>query len=162
LKDSMQREAVPKVRPRLDAMRLGIHQFASSSYTPLQVAPLYERVIARGLGNAVRVVSPARGYAAHLQVNEQASFRQFRANLERAGDLIDDEPRNSYVTAYMAALTANERARIAGAADNFVIGRMAQAHGMSYADAQRLIMDASLRRQTFRKMLNNQQRFLPA
>lgn len=158
---AMQGRGAPKVRPTIDALRIGIHNFQRGSYVPLQVAPLYQRAIVKGAGTVARVMSPARGYASHLRVNEVASFRQFRANLERAGAYVDDETRNAYVTAYMASLTANERARVAGIADNFVIGKMAQAHGMTAAEAEKLIRDASLRRQRFRQMLNNSQKFMP-
>jgi len=162
---------IPKARPKVDAFRIGVHNFGATSYTssfmPLQVVPARERVIATGAGigtlvqNAVRIVSPSRGYAAHLMVNEAASYRQFRTNLERAGHYMDDETRNTYVTGYMAALDAEERARIAGHADNFVIGKIADAYQIPVADAERLIQQATMRRGTFRRMLNTQKKFLP-
>lgn len=151
----------PRVNPVWDDFRIGLHNFTSQSYLPLQVAPGYQRVIARGLGSAVRVVSPGHGWASHLMVNEIGSYRQFRANLERAGKHMDAETRNQYVTAYMAALTANERATIAAAADSHVIRSMAEDAGMTRQEAEKLIRDATMRRNNFRQMLNSATRFMP-
>jgi hypothetical protein len=159
-------KGTPIVRPLYDSFREGIHQYGSGAYSPVQIAPwksawfdsMQPDRIAR---NAVRIASSSRGYASHLNVNLIGSYREFRANLERAGSYVDDETRNTYVTAYMAALTANERARIAGIADNFVIGRIASEHGMTKDEVQRLMRDASLRRQNFRTMLGAQQKFIP-
>lgn len=165
-RSAMLGRGTPIVRPRYDAFREGVHEFGNTSYAPVVVAPWKTALVARLrpstlARNAVRILDPTRGYASHLNVNLLSSYRDFRANLERAGEYIDAETRNRYVTAYMAALTANERARIAGTADNFIIGVMAGKHGMKQEEADRLLREASLRRQNFRTMLNAQQKFIP-
>lgn len=157
---------MPKVRPVFDAFREGVHQYANGAYAPVQIASWKSALLAslnpdKLARNAARIFDRSRGYASHLDVNFVGSYRAFRQNLERAGKYIDDETRNKYVTAYMAALTANERARIAGIADNYVIGQIASEHKMTTAEVERLLRDASLRRQNFRTMLNAQEKFIP-
>lgn len=157
---------MPKVRPLYDAFREGIHQYGNTAYAPVQIGPWKASMVGalmpgRLARNAARILDPSRGYASHLNVNAVGSYRAFRANLERAGGYLDAKTRNFYVTAYMAALTANERARIAGIADNHVLGVMAHRHGMTVQEADQLMRDASLRRQNFRTMLNAQEKFIP-
>lgn len=108
-----------------------------------------------------RWADPAAGYASHVDVNLQSSLKTFRANLDRAGSYMDDATRDKYITAYAAALTANERSRIAAMADNFLIGKIAGSYGVSKAEANRIISEASIRRQNFRQMLNSSQKYLP-
>lgn len=162
---SMFGKGTPRVSPLLDAMKDGLHSFGSGSYTPVQVGPWNAKWAmakgVQGLRHAARIADRTRGYESHIDVNYVGSHRGFRANLERAGDFIGSKTRDEYVTAYGAALTANERARIAGIADNHIVGVIANRYGMTVAEVKRLQNEATFRRQNFRRLLNSQQKFLP-
>ena len=153
---------VPKPR-FMDWFREGVHSYGNSSYAPASV-PLWRsplNALTKATQNAARIVDSSHGYTAHLDVNAAGSYRDFRANLERAGQYLDDEARNRYVTAYMAALSPNDRSRVAAQADNHVIGRIANENGLSRKEAEDLIREADRRRTNLRNLRNTQQKFMP-
>lgn len=152
----------PLIKVRAAAkLATNIHQW--SIYQPpitytMRRPSIAERVSA-GVRKGARVLDRSAGYARDVNLNSHESYRDFRANLERADMSLEEI--NHWTSRYMAQATAAQRGQIVAHVEDMLYRRMGAKLGLSDQELSDVIGTVTNRRSAIQAQINQSRVYAP-
>lgn len=140
----------------LSKFRLGLHYYGIGQ--PVSFFP-GGMTAGRFSRNVVRFMNPSARYDSLIDVNSVASYRNFRYNMDRS--ILEPEVRDTVVSDYMRAATAEERSAIIAKSDEMALNALLKRFDMTKAELLTLRRELGKHRAAALDMLKTSPRHIP-
>lgn len=156
---SQQNQPLIKVRSA-SKFATSIHQWSlyqpPITYTTRRGLP---EIIRGKAGRIVGAFDRSRGYARDLDMNSQESYRDFRANLERAD--MDAAEVDKWTSVYMSQATAAQRSQIVAHVEDMLYRRLGSKLGLDESELDEVIQTVMSRRNAVQAEIKQNRVYAP-